>query len=152
MQLQTKRGKTLLQHLLVLIGHIMPSLQVNGGLKLIGCFMGHFITGSSDVACTFGLWMDRSVRASLISKCKAVVFDFHLGAHTAIGRSNIVQRLAALEGLPCRNQTKRVQYMMWYRRQVDDHNNLCHSPILLEESVSTEDWKIRLFTFIIAIV
>ena len=39
-----------------------------------------------------------------------------------------------------------------YRHQVDDHNNLHHSPISLEESVSTKDWKIRVFTFIIAIV
>ena len=40
----------------------------------------------------------------------------------------------------------------YYRHQVDDHNNLCHSPISLEDSVCTKDWKIRVFTFIIAIV
>ena len=39
-----------------------------------------------------------------------------------------------------------------FRHQVDDHNNLRHSPISLEESVSTKDWKIRVFMFIIALV
>ena len=33
-----------------------------------------------------------------------------------------------------------------FRHQVDDHNNARHDPIsLLEESVSTKDWKIRVF-------
>ena len=39
-----------------------------------------------------------------------------------------------------------------YRHQVDDHNNMRHSPISLEESLSTKDWKIRVFSFILAIV
>ena len=39
-----------------------------------------------------------------------------------------------------------------FRHQVDDHNNARHSPISLEESVNTEDWKIRVFTFILAVV
>ena len=39
-----------------------------------------------------------------------------------------------------------------FRHQVDDHNNLRHSPISLEESLSTKDWKIRVFSFIIALV
>ena len=38
------------------------------------------------------------------------------------------------------------------RHQVDDHNNLRHSPISLEESLSTKDWNIRVFTFILALV
>jgi Transposase IS4 len=37
------------------------------------------------------------------------------------------------------------------RHQVDDHNNLTHSPILLEESISTKDWKLRVFTFVLAL-
>jgi hypothetical protein len=45
MQVHTNRGNTLPQHLLVPIGQIMPSLQVIGGLKLIGCFAGHVVTG-----------------------------------------------------------------------------------------------------------
>ena len=36
--------------------------------------------------------------------------------------------------------------------QVDDHNNRSHSPISLEESINTIDWKIRVFTFILAMV
>ena len=43
-------------------------------------------------------------------------------------------------------------YHFKYRHQVDDHNNLRHSPISLEESLSTKDWKIRVFSFIIAII
>ncbi|KAI2510975.1 Transposase IS4 [Fragilaria crotonensis] len=40
-----------------------------------------------------------------------------------------------------------------YRHQVDDHNNLRHSPpILLEESISTKDWKLRVFTFVLALI
>lgn len=37
------------------------------------------------------------------------------------------------------------------RHQVDDHNNLRHSPILLEESIRTKDWKLRVFTFVLAL-
>ena len=36
--------------------------------------------------------------------------------------------------------------------QVDDHNNNRHSPISLEESINTKDWKIRVFTFILFVV
>ena len=39
-----------------------------------------------------------------------------------------------------------------YRHQVDDHNNLRHSPISLEMSMSTKDWKILVFKFLMAIV
>lgn len=39
-----------------------------------------------------------------------------------------------------------------FRHQVDDHNNLRHSPISLEESISTKDWNIRVFMFILALV
>lgn len=39
-----------------------------------------------------------------------------------------------------------------FRHQVDDHNNLRHSPMSLEASLSTKDWKIRVFTFILALV
>ena len=39
-----------------------------------------------------------------------------------------------------------------YRHQVDDHNNLRHSPISLEESLSTKDWNVRVFTFILVLV
>ncbi|KAI2509710.1 Transposase IS4 [Fragilaria crotonensis] len=39
-----------------------------------------------------------------------------------------------------------------YRHQVDDHNNLRHSPISLEMSMNTKDWKIRVFMFLMAIV
>ena len=39
-----------------------------------------------------------------------------------------------------------------YRHQVDDHNNLRHSPISLEESLSTKDWNVRVFSFILALV
>ena len=39
-----------------------------------------------------------------------------------------------------------------YRHQVDDHNNLRHSPISLETSLNTKDWKIRVFSFILALV
>ena len=39
-----------------------------------------------------------------------------------------------------------------FRHQVDDHNNNRHSPISSEESINTKDWKIRVFTFILAIV
>ena len=36
--------------------------------------------------------------------------------------------------------------------QVGDHNNNRHSPISLETSINTEDWKIRVFTFILAVI
>ena len=36
-----------------------------------------------------------------------------------------------------------------YRHQVDDHNNLQHSPISLEESLSTKDWTLWVFSFIL---
>ena len=39
-----------------------------------------------------------------------------------------------------------------YHHQVDDHNNLRHSPISLEESLSTKDWKLRVFSFILALI
>jgi hypothetical protein len=39
-----------------------------------------------------------------------------------------------------------------FRHQVDDHNNARHSPISLEKSVNTKDWKIRVFTFFLAVV
>ena len=39
-----------------------------------------------------------------------------------------------------------------YRHQVDDHNNLRHSPISLEESINTKDWKLRVFTFVLALI
>jgi hypothetical protein len=39
-----------------------------------------------------------------------------------------------------------------YRHQVDDHNNLRHSLISLEESLSTRDWNVRFFSFILAFV
>ena len=39
-----------------------------------------------------------------------------------------------------------------FRHQVDDHNNLRHSPISLEESISTKDWRIRVFSFVLALV
>jgi hypothetical protein len=32
------------------------------------------------------------------------------------------------------------------RHQVDDHNNLRHSPISLKESLSKKDWNVRVFT------
>jgi hypothetical protein len=37
-----------------------------------------------------------------------------------------------------------------FRHQVDDHNNLRHSPIFLEESLNTKDWKLRVFSFVLA--
>lgn len=43
-------------------------------------------------------------------------------------------------------------FLNHYRHQVDDHNNLRHSPIFLEESLSTKDWNVRVFTFILALV
>jgi hypothetical protein len=39
-----------------------------------------------------------------------------------------------------------------FRHQVDDHNNMRHSPLSYEESWSTKDWKHRVFAFIIALV
>jgi hypothetical protein len=39
-----------------------------------------------------------------------------------------------------------------FRHQVDDHNNARHAPISLEESISTKDWKIRVFMFVLAVV
>ena len=39
-----------------------------------------------------------------------------------------------------------------YRHQVDDHNNLRHLPISLETSLNSKDWKIRVFSFILALV
>ena len=39
-----------------------------------------------------------------------------------------------------------------FQHQVDDHNNLRHAPISFDASVNTKDWKIRAFTFIIALV
>ena len=39
-----------------------------------------------------------------------------------------------------------------YRYQVDDHNNLRHSPISLEESLSFKYWDVRVFTFILVLV
>jgi hypothetical protein len=38
------------------------------------------------------------------------------------------------------------------RHQVDNHNNLRHSPISLEESITTKDWKLRVFTFVMALI
>ena len=45
LQVHTKRGKIVPQHFCFPIGQIKPSLQVNGGLNLIGCFFGHVVTG-----------------------------------------------------------------------------------------------------------
>jgi len=39
-----------------------------------------------------------------------------------------------------------------YRHQVDDHNNIRHSPISLETSLRTNDWKVRVFSFVLALV
>jgi hypothetical protein len=46
-----------------------------------------------------------------------------------------------------------------YRHQVDDHNNLRHSfqsfvviDSSLEESITTKDWKLRVFTFVMALI
>jgi hypothetical protein len=39
-----------------------------------------------------------------------------------------------------------------YRYQVDAHNNLRHSPISLEESLSLKYWDVRVFTFILVLV
>ena len=39
-----------------------------------------------------------------------------------------------------------------FRHQVDDHNNARHAPISSEESISTKDWKIRVFMFVLAVV
>ncbi len=39
-----------------------------------------------------------------------------------------------------------------FRRQVDNHNNNGHSLISLEESINTKDWKIRVFTYILAVI
>ena len=39
-----------------------------------------------------------------------------------------------------------------FRHQVDDHKNLRHSPISLEESLNTKDWKLRVFSFVLALV
>ena len=39
-----------------------------------------------------------------------------------------------------------------FRHQEDDHNSNRHSLISLEESINTKDWKIRVFTFILAVV
>jgi hypothetical protein len=39
-----------------------------------------------------------------------------------------------------------------FRHQVDDHNNLRHSPISLEERIRTMDWKISVFMFILALL
>ena len=36
--------------------------------------------------------------------------------------------------------------------QVDDHNNNRHFLISLEESINTKDRKIRVFTFILAVI
>lgn len=57
-----------------------------------------------------------------------------------------------------RRVTKKFKYYepfynhLKFRHKVDDHNNLRHSPISLEASLSTKDWKIRVFTFILALV
>lgn len=56
---------------------------------------------SANVAVTFDLGVDRSVGTSLISKAAAVVTDFHRGALTALGRRNVVLKLATLERLSC---------------------------------------------------
>ena len=39
-----------------------------------------------------------------------------------------------------------------FRHHVDHHNNARHAPISLEESISTKDWKIRVFMFVLAVV
>ena len=39
-----------------------------------------------------------------------------------------------------------------YRHQVDGHNNICHSPISLETLLRTNDWKVRVFSFVLALV
>jgi hypothetical protein len=38
------------------------------------------------------------------------------------------------------------------QHQVDNHNNNRYSPISLEEGINTKDWKIRVFTFILAVI
>jgi hypothetical protein len=38
-----------------------------------------------------------------------------------------------------------------FRHQDEDHNNAQYSPISLEESVNTKDWKIRVFSSILAV-
>jgi hypothetical protein len=60
-------------------------------------------------------------------------------------RSGIRENLSFVYTEPFFNHFK-------FRHQVDVHNNVRHSPILLKESVNTKDWKIRVFTFIPAVV
>ena len=36
-----------------------------------------------------------------------------------------------------------------FRQEVDDHINLRYSPISLEESISTKDWWVRVFLFML---
>jgi hypothetical protein len=50
------------------------------------------------------------------------------------------------------NYTEPIFNHFKFRHQVDDHNNNRHSPISVEESVNTKDWRIRVFTFILAVV
>ena len=39
-----------------------------------------------------------------------------------------------------------------YRHKVDNHNNLGHSSISLEKSINIKDWKLRVFTFVMALI
>ena len=50
------------------------------------------------------------------------------------------------------NYTEPLYNHFKYRHQVDNHNNLRHSPLSFEESINTKDWKLRVFTFVMALI
>jgi hypothetical protein len=39
-----------------------------------------------------------------------------------------------------------------FHHHVDNHNNLRHSPISLEKSISKKDWRVRVLSFVFALV
>ncbi len=71
--------------------------------------------------------------------------DGGLTQRSVTRRSGICENVSFVYTEPFSNHIK-------VRHQVDDLNNARHSPISLEESVNTNDWIIRVFTFILAVV
>jgi hypothetical protein len=77
------------------------------------------------------------------------------GALDEIDGSKTLRSLTAVNGekfIKSFNYTEPFHNHFKFHHEVDDHNNSRHSPLSLEESWSTKDWKHRVFSFIISLV
>ena len=77
------------------------------------------------------------------------------GVFVEIDGSKTLKLLTAVNGekfVQLFNYTERFHTHFKFYHQLDDHNNSRHSPLSLEESWATKDWKHQVFSFIISLV